>query len=456
MWKKLLTIYLIFGLSLAILIALSLYAYQRFNAYLKYAEAVDRNNTVLTQLNKLQIELAELENNQRAFLLFEDSTFYRHYVNYSARIRNTFSTIYNLIKADPPQRKRIQNLNFLIKSHLDYLQSGISVGYPPTDYRQGQKYLERCSSLISEMEISEKKLMSDQLVTRQFYEETTPQNFRIVFVFTLSVFVISFGLLAQQYRHRLKYQQKLEQNIIELNQANSEWEQIAYVASHDLQEPLRKIRTFSDMLQTKYHEKLDTEGQALVSRIDIASSRAQSLMLDIVNYNMIVYTREKLQAVNLDETLSDLLSDMKEVLNRKQASVQHDGLPVIRAYPSQMTMLFKSLIENSLKFAKPDEPVRIVISSSVIHKKQLPVDQTLQYSNFHRLVFEDNGIGFDNRFADKIFKMFQRLHSQDSTYEGRGVGLAMAKRIMTNHRGFIVATGRPGRGAKFTLYFPVR
>jgi signal transduction histidine kinase len=456
MWKKLLTIYLIFGLSLAILIALSLYAFQRFNAYLKYAEAVDRNQTVLTHLNELQIELAETENNQRAFILFEDSAFYRNYVRHSSSIRNTFATIYDVIKSDGSQRKRIQTLNFLIKSHLDYLQSGLMVGYPPTDYKQGQKYLERCTELITQMEVAEKKLMNDQLITRQFYEETTPQNFRMVFVFTLVVFVISFALLVQQYRDRMKYQQKLEKNIIELNQANSEWEQIAYVASHDLQEPLRKIRTFSDMLQTKYNHQLDQEGQALVGRIDTASSRAQSLMLDIVNYNMIVYTREKLQAVNLDETLSDLLSDIKDLLHSKRASVQHDGLPVIRAYPSQMTLLFRSLIENSLKFAKPDEPVRIVISTSVVHKKQLHVDHTLSYSNYHKLVFEDNGIGFDNQFADKIFKMFQRLHSQESNYEGRGIGLAMAKRIMTNHTGFITARGRPGRGAKFILYFPVR
>ncbi|HYC83793.1 MAG TPA: ATP-binding protein [Chryseosolibacter sp.] len=456
MWKKLLTIYLIFGLSLAILIALSLYAFQRFSAYLKYAEAVDRNHSVLTQLNRLQIELAEVENNQRAFILFEDSSFHLRYGKYADKIRNTFAVIYDLIKSDPAQRKRIQTLNFLIKSHLDHLHSGIMVGYPPTDYRQGLKYLDRCAQLITEMEVAEKKLMKDQLVSRQFYEETTPQNFRIVFVFTLIVFVISFGLLVQQYRDRMGYQQKLEKNIIELNQANSEWEQIAYVASHDLQEPLRKIRTFSDMLQSKYSQKLDPDGRALVSRIDAASSRAQSLMVDIVNYNTVVYTREKLQAVSLDEALSDLLADMKVILADKQASVQHEGLPVIRAYPSQITLLFRSLLENSLKFAKPDDPVKILISCSVVDKKHLPSDHNFSFSNYHKLVFEDNGIGFDNQFADKIFKMFQRLHPQESSYEGRGIGLAMAKRIMTNHTGFITARGRPGKGARFTLYFPVR
>jgi signal transduction histidine kinase len=456
MWKKLLTIYLIFGLSLAILIALSLYAFQRFNAYVKYAEGIDRNHTILTHLSELQIDLAEVENNQRAFILFEDSAFYERYEAYRGRIRNTFSTIYDLIKADPAQQKRIRNLNFLIRSHLDYLQSGIMAGYPPTDYKQGKKYIDNCMVLIKEMEVAEKRIMRDQLITRQFYEETTPQNFRMVFVFTLAVFIISFALLVQQYRDRFRYQQKLEKNILELNQANSEWEQIAYVASHDLQEPLRKIRTFSDMLQTKYSERLDADGQALVKRIDVASSRAQSLMLDIVNYNMIVYTREKLQAVDLDETLSDLLADLKETLNSKQATVQHDGLPVIHAYPSQMTLLFRCLIENSLKFAKPHEPVKIVISSSVVDRRQMPPDQSVTSTNYHKLIFEDNGIGFDNQFADKIFKMFQRLHPQESVYEGRGIGLTMVKRIMTNHTGFITARGRPGRGARFTLYFPVR
>jgi signal transduction histidine kinase len=456
MWKKLLTIYLIFGLSLAILISLSLYSFQRFNSFLKYAELVDRNNDVLTQLNELQIQLAEIENNHRAYILFNDTSFHVAYDSIRSQVRTTFGKIYQLLKGDPDQRKRLQTLNFLIRSQFDHWQSATMVGYPTVDYQSGKRLMARSHGIIKDMQAAEQAILQNQLITREFYEQTTPQTFRVVFVFTVIVFVVSFVILVQQYRDRLNYQQKLEKNILELNQANAEWEQIAYVASHDLQEPLRKIRTFCDLLISKYMQKLNDEGQLLVQRIDAASARAQFLMLDIVNYNMIVYTREEINSIDLDEVLSDLLSDMRDKLSEKHATVQHQGLPVVQGYPSQLTLLFKCLIENSLKFGKPAEPVLISITASVVHQKQLPVGQNLSFTHYHKIVFEDNGIGFENQFADKIFKMFQRLHPQESTYEGRGIGLAMVKRVVTNHTGFITARGRPGRGSRFTLYFPVR
>jgi signal transduction histidine kinase len=456
MWKKILTIYLIFGLSLAILIALSLYAFQRFNTYIKHAEAVDRDHRVLNRLNELRIQLGALTTYQRNHILFNDSSYLEDFENKQEEIRKTFGDLYAIIRDDPEQRRRMNELNFNIRSQLDYLRSGILAGYPPTDHKTEKKHIDRCLQVTLEMEMAEKARLDEQVATRQFYEETTPQNFRIVFVFTLGIFITSFALLVQQYRHRIKYQQQLEKNIIELNQANSEWEQIAYVASHDLQEPVRKIRTFTDLLLNKYAGKIDEEAVSLVQKIDSSSQRAQSLILDIVNYNMAVYSREKIQPVDLDQVLSDLLSDMRATLLEKNASVRHDGLPVIQGYPTQMRLLFQVLIDNSLKFAKQDEPAKVTLSFSEVNARSLPFESRTGFDTYDKIVYEDNGIGFDNQFAEKIFKMFQRLHSQDSQYQGRGIGLSMARRIMANHSGFIIARGRPGNGCRFTLYFPAR
>jgi signal transduction histidine kinase len=456
MWKKLLIIYLIFGLSLAILIALSLYAFQRFNAYVKHAEAVERDHHILNRLNELRIHLGSLTTYQRNYLLFSDSTYLTDFDHKQSEIVNTFADLYQLIREDPEQRKRMAELNFNFRSQLDYLRSGIIAGYPPTDHKIEKKHIDRSVEVLGEMELAEKNRMDDMLATRLFYEETTPQNFRIVFVFTLTIFIISFALLAQQYRDRLKYQRQLEHNIIELNQANAEWDQIAYVASHDLQEPVRKIRTFTDLLLSKYKNVVDPEAQALLKKIDASSHRAQSLIIDIVNYNTIVYSREKLQSVDLDETISDLLSDLRGLLLDKNASVRHDGLPVIQGYPSQLRLLFQALIDNSLKFNKPDEFVKVTLSYTDVSSKSLPFEAKSTYKSYYKITYEDNGIGFDNQFSEKIFKMFQRLHPQESPYEGRGIGLAMAKRIMANHSGYIVARGRPGIGSRFTLYFPAR
>jgi signal transduction histidine kinase len=456
MWKKILMISLIFAVSVVILITLSLYSFQRFNAFIKYSDAIDEHQVLLNSLHKLRVDLISLEDQQRAFLLFSDSSFLTSYENLEKQIMQSFSRVYELTKNNVDQQKRLQSLNVLIKSRMDFLTSGIIMGYPPADYRLEGSYMQKCLRVLDEMEASQDELIVSQRQTKEFYQTSTPQNFKTVFVLTMTVFAISFGLLLQQYHDRLRYQGKLEKNIVELNQANEEWEQIAYAASHDLQEPLRKIRTFSGILQSRHIDQLDAEGQTLVQRMDLASARAQSLMMDIVNYNMIVYPRENLAPVDLKDVRNQVIESFDERIKTKKASIFADDLPLVRAYPTQITVLLSCLIDNSLKFSKTDEPNRITISSSIVNQKTLPVQQNLSFSHYHKIVVEDNGIGFENQFSDKMFKMFQRLHNQEAGYEGRGIGLAIVKRIMTNHLGLVVAHGRPGKGAKFTLYFPVR
>jgi signal transduction histidine kinase len=456
MWKKLLTISLIFAISVVILIALSLYAFERFDGYVRYTNAVEHHHQLLSELRKLSVHLAEVETRQRAFLLFNDSSYYSEYYELIPRIKESFAAISKVVHSNPDQRKRVEKLNFLIKDRLDILRSGIEVGYPPTDYKQERSHFDKCQAIMVEMEQAENALLANQLEAQSIYEKSTPQKLRIVFVTTMLIFAVSFGLLIQQYRNRVYSQQQLEKSMAELNQANAEWEQMTYVASHDLQEPLRKIRTFTDILQTRYLSLLDDEGKVLVKRIATASARAQFLMVDIVNYNSIVFPLEELYPVDLKEIVSELVQDQDASLKARKTDLFIDELPVVRGYPAQMQLLFRSLIENSIKFAKPDEALKITLTTNTVPRKELPVQTHLSFTHYHMLTFDDNGIGFENEFADKIFKIFQRLHSQDSKYDGRGIGLAMVKRIMTNHLGFVVARGRPGKGARFILYFPVR
>lgn len=457
MWKKLLTVSLIFAVSVILLTMLSLYSFQRFDAFVKYTEATEHHHFVLKELSHLRLDLQEMESNQRAFLLFQDSSYLSLYQLDGLRIKQTFSSLIQHMKDRPEQRRRIRSLNLLIQRRIDYLESGMVMGYPATDHTKGKHYMDRCMQLISDMEVAENVVLKDITASKEFYQTTTPQNFRFVFVLTMTVFAISFGLLIKQYRDRYGYQRKLEQNIVELNQANAEWEQIAHAASHDLQEPLRKIRTFSGILTTRHLDNLDDDGQSLVKRIDVASARAQSLMHDIVNYNLVVYPREDLSPVDLKQVFNTSLEGFGERIQKCNAEIFIDELPLVRAYPTQVELLFKCLCDNSLKFCKSDDTLKITLSASIINQKELPVDHHhLSFTHYHKINFEDNGIGFENQFSEKIFKMFQRLHSQDSNYDGRGIGLAIVKRIMTNHMGFVIARGRPGKGAKFTLYFPVR
>jgi signal transduction histidine kinase len=456
MWKKLLTIYGIFAVSLAVLVGLSLYSFQRYNAYVNYTDAVDHHYLLLTELYKLKTHLTEAENYQRGLLLYEDSTFLDHYNRCVQSIKSSFGTVHQLTSSDSDQQKRAYSLNMAIKSQLDFLTTGMTVGDPNFSYVDEQKAVEKCITLIAEMERAEKLALSQRKIIKEFYENRTPQYFTIVFIFTLLVFCVSFGLLAGQYRSRLKYQRSLEDKIIELNQANAEAEQMSYVAAHDLQEPLRKIRTFSDLLLDRHIVQLDEEGQTIIKRIDVASTRAQSLMQDIVNYNTIAYAQEEAADVDIGQVVSDIAQDPDHPVKQSKSIIQFADLPVIKGYPSQISLLFRSLFENSVKFAQPGIPCVINVTATTVDQADLPIEDRKAYSRYNKIMITDNGIGFDNKFAAKIFQMFQRLHTQESSYKGRGLGLALVKRIMTNHHGLVTAEGQPEKGATFTLYFPVQ
>jgi signal transduction histidine kinase len=455
MWKKILILFIVFGFSLMIIVGLSLYSFQRFNAYIQYADAVDHNHNFLSKLYKLKNKLLETESNQRSFLEFQDSSYFYAYASQVDEIKKTFSILSKEIQDNPDQEKKLHKLNITIKSRIDYLRSGLMLGYPPTNYEEEKKIMQQCTAIMDEMESEEIAMLRKRYNTKEFYEDSTPRNFRTVFVFTMVVFVISFGLLLQQFISRINYQKKLEKKILELHQANEEWEQLSYVASHDLQEPLRKIRTFSDRLQSKFGEQLTDEGKIVIARIEAASARAQFLLQDIVNYNMIVFTHEDEETVDLQAIISNICIEKEIMLKEKNAIVECTELPRLKAYPTQVSLLFQCLIENSLKFAKPGEACRIQIKSAIVKKNNLPKGAQLPDNQYIKIEVSDNGIGFENQFVDKIFKMFQRLHPQESSYEGRGLGLAIAKRIMTNHDGVVIADGTPGKGATFILYFPV-
>jgi signal transduction histidine kinase len=456
MWKKLLTLYGIFAVSLAVLVGLSLFSFQRYNAYVNYTGAVDHHYLLLTELYKLKTHLTEAGSYQRGLLLYNDSTFLNHYDSSVQAIKVSFAAVHNLTSNDKDQQKRSYALNIAIKTHLDFLSIGMNVGDPNFNHVEEKKAVDNCFTLISDMERAEKLSLGQRKIIKEFYEDKTPQYFTVVFIFTLIVFCASFGLLAGQYRSRLRYQRNLENKIIELNQANAEAEQMSYVAAHDLQEPLRKIRTFSDLLLERHIEQLDEEGQTIIKRIDVASTRAQSLMQDIVNYNTIAYAQEDLADVDVNSVITAIIQDPEHAVKQKNAILQFSDLPVIKGYPAQISLLFRAIFENSVKFAKPDLTPVIDISATTIDHTELPIRDRKAYSRYTKITVSDNGIGFEKKFADKIFQMFQRLHTQESAYTGRGLGLALVKRIMTNHHGIVVTESEPDKGATFILYFPVQ
>lgn len=234
----------------------------------------------------------------------------------------------------------------------------------------------------------------------------------------------------------------------ELEQKNSELQSFAYVASHDLQEPLRKIRTFSDRMQATYAGKLDERGLDYLRRMQNAAERMQVLIHDLLLFSRVTTQAQPVRTVNLKTVLDGVLSDLEVHIEETQAQVVVGDLPTIDADPTQMRQLFQNLLSNAIKFHQPDQPLVVQVNSEkVMADGRDPCCWQISVT--------DNGIGFEEKYADRIFTIFQRLHGRHD-YAGTGVGLAICRKIVDRHHGHIIAHSQPGQGATFIVTLPER
>jgi two-component system, LuxR family, sensor kinase FixL len=231
-----------------------------------------------------------------------------------------------------------------------------------------------------------------------------------------------------------------------LARSNAELEQFAYVASHDLQEPLRKIQAFGDRLKTKYEAGLGPEGLDYLARMQNAAARMQVLIQDLLSLSRVASNSKPHAPVDLGDVVRTVVSDLEMRIQDAGGRVEIDALPVIFGDRGQMAQLFQNLIGNGLKFRKPGESPVVKIHSEFLTAQQ-------GGANVWQIVVEDNGIGFDEKYRDRIFQIFQRLHGRNE-YEGTGIGLAICRKIVDRHGGNIAADSSPGAGAKFVITLP--
>jgi PAS domain S-box-containing protein len=252
----------------------------------------------------------------------------------------------------------------------------------------------------------------------------------------------------------LRYQHELEHINIELAQNNAELTSFTYIASHDLQEPLRKIQTFCNLILNDPTEQLPDKTQDYLNRVLKASNRMKNLISSLLNYSRMNVRGMEFELADLNSVLDDACGNIRELLEESQAVIQREPLPVIPCVPLQINQLFTNLILNSIKYRRQGIPPLIQISAQRIQPGEVKQPATLSNeTGYWKISFTDNGIGFEQQYADKIFELFQRLHSRVE-YEGTGIGLAICKKVAQNHKGFIHATGRPGLGTSFDIYLP--
>ncbi|HYH14303.1 MAG TPA: ATP-binding protein, partial [Flavisolibacter sp.] len=244
----------------------------------------------------------------------------------------------------------------------------------------------------------------------------------------------------------------LQQQNVELEQRNEEISTFAFVASHDLKEPLRKIHTFSDWLLERETQHLSPKGQDFLKRLNTSVHRLNMLIDDILVLTKIHTDTRSDEDVNLNEVIKAVEEDLTEMISTTKASIYTEPLPTITSNRNQLFYLFRNLIHNSIKFRQPNTKPVIEISADVERNVDHPHAQPKQ--EYLKIAIQDNGIGFDQKYIRKIFKIFQQLHARGE-YTGTGMGLAICRKIMENNKGFITAEGVPGEGSVFYCYFPL-
>ncbi|MEJ7769641.1 MAG: ATP-binding protein, partial [Chitinophagaceae bacterium] len=248
-----------------------------------------------------------------------------------------------------------------------------------------------------------------------------------------------------------KINQMLDLKNIALENANAELKSFSYIASHDLQEPVRMIKMFSKRIIDA--EKFSDKTQNYFNFIIAASERMQNLIISLIDYSRIDRTDLNFVPCDLNTIVEESKSDLHLRIVEKQAKIEYENLPTINGLHVQLSQLFTNLISNAIKYSRPEIIPHIKINSERIHGKEISHPAAIKQLEYYTIKIADNGIGFEKEYATKIFEVFQRLHGRNE-YLGTGIGLAIVKKIVTNHKGFIIAEGKPGIGSTFTIYIP--
>jgi light-regulated signal transduction histidine kinase (bacteriophytochrome) len=261
-----------------------------------------------------------------------------------------------------------------------------------------------------------------------------------------------------------------EKRAAELIIANKELLAFTYISSHDLQEPLRKIQTFVTIILENEDKNLSDKGKYNFQRMQLAAQRMQQLIDDLLAFSRINTTDHKFKKTDLNVIIEEVKTELKETIQEKQATIEAKDICELNMIPFQFRQLMYNLISNALKFSKTDVPLHIIINSNIVKGSTLNNDWLAMHpatnetdtgirerfspeKNYCHISITDNGIGFEPHFSERIFGVFQKLHSKE-VYKGTGIGLAIVKKIVENHKGLIWATGKLNKGARFDIYIP--
>jgi signal transduction histidine kinase len=461
-YKAFLGIFSTMAISLLTLILFLWLAYQKIVETKMRTDAVEHTYQVRLMTKNLSEAMLNIETGARGYSMVRDSSYLQPFNEGVNKIDGHYYTLRLLVRDSPVQLKRLDSLNKfmdirlkLIKTNLKAIAEGGKADM--TLVRAGKQAMDEVRRVTNRFLMVEERLQ----IEREQYQIEADRNFKIaslVFsVLALFFLLLFFRLLYQELKQRFEFQLMLEQNIVELKRANVELEQFSNIASHDLQEPLRKIRTFAERLLRRHADNLDEDARFNITRINDAAIRMQTLIQDLLTFSHTTNVNEKTQeSVNLNKVIALVKDELTLMIADKKAqiSINPTILPNLNAVPFQIHQLFSNLISNAIKYSREGVNPVIQIKHEVVMGSSITgIDGIVPSNNYYHFMIIDNGIGFESMYSEKIFIIFQRLHNRNE-FGGTGIGLAICRRIVANHKGFITAESQTGKGSIFHIYLP--
>ncbi len=477
---------LLFVSIIVILLAFSYLSYIRINNLRVASEWVNHSNEIKLRLNAAMVYVLDAETGQRGYLLTGDPSYEEQYRNALEKADAELSKAAHLTSENQLQQKRILHLRTLFRQRFAALYETLLAYSAHTDYtfhiRSGKVLTDSIRDEIKELTDGEDHLLVNRIKVKDHANALTPVLVLAFSIIAVGLVIIAYIRLRREIHLRLFAQnseatirrlqtetmhlattleRKVEERTDELQKKNISLENINnellsfnYVASHDLQEPLRKIRAFISRIKDTGEPFSETTSRYF-DRIDDAALRMQKLIEALISYSRANNTEDDFETCDLNVIVAQVNEELKDEIELKQASIKSDDLPVLRVIPMQFHQLFTNLLSNALKYSRTDIKPEINITAEVVNNtRDLKKDVYLPHARYWKISIKDNGIGFEKDYEDKIFELFQRLHGKNE-FEGTGIGLAICRKIMQNHDSYIFAEGVPNKGATFNIYFPI-
>lgn len=468
------TLALAFLASVFFLIIIGFVSYNSVRTLISNNERVNHSQQVLDQLQEVRTLVIQVETDARGYLLTGDAVYAEAYQRDLLEIPAKIGALKDKTADNPSQQQRFPALEQAIRSRLDLLDEyikrrevlGVTV-IPAGQGAEGKRRMDAVRASLDEIAAHERELLLERSEESQRSAQRLFVTLSLALLGSLALLCFVFYLALRDIKARRdnevrlaaardEMEDRVRERTAELSEANTELERsnrelqdFAFVASHDLQEPLRKIQAFSNRLRTVQGPKFDDQGRDYLERMHNAAERMHTLINDLLTFSRVTTKGQPFEPTDLAKIAADVVSDLETTIEEADGEVKVGDLPVLDADAVQMRQLLQNLIANALKFSKADTKPKVEVTSEVVE-----LSSNGSGEQFVTISVEDNGIGFDEKYLDRIFTPFQRLHGRNE-YEGTGIGLAVCRKIVERHGGSLTAKSAPGEGSTFIATLPL-